>query len=647
MSTRLDAVEVSVHTVRSALESGLTEGDRGVGTPSTALLGAIFHQVHAGLASDDPDTSAASLLLGLERDKAVWHAAIVQHAYDRLLGPRLARHRARLQGLAQPVLHLWTATKELATWLADLVWEAAGAGGGTPLEVKLQPEVELAATIDDPSWRAPVKLMGVADAIVRGPKGFCAVELKLGRTSPVLDMGQAALYYLIATALPAESTPTGDAVALVTFEPAKRELMVTAQAISKARQRLIALLGEIAGVNKPPVVAPAPVERRKEAPLSTVAKSAPPAAAAPPLATAAYIEIGDKMRAAFRSYGVSIDIDGEPVAGPRFLRFFVRLQRGASLAALERCREEVGYALQIPKPITARVDHRLALDVARPDPVSIPFATIQSKLAGTSEGERGSARMLAGVAIDGTLRLIDLSDSADAHVLVAGSTGSGKTEWLRAALASLALANTPDTLRFVLVDPKKTAFGELESSPYLWNRKSFSTPSGPADVIELLETLEQEMERRYVLLREAECDDLSQLRAKGQSKLPRIVFVCDEYFALASSGARADRAELERLIGILGAKARASGIHLVIALQQASRAVLSGAIDGNIPVRVALRTAKDIDSRLVLGQSGAEVLTGKGDLLFRSTGEIQRLQAPLLDAAERKAIFAATDPYRR
>ncbi len=662
MTARPEPVEVSVHTVRSALEGAMRDDDRGAGEPSHALVGTIFHQVHKGLAGDDPETSAASFLLGLEREREVWHRAAAQHAYDKLLGPRLASNRARLQGLSRQVLHLWTATRQLAAWIADLVWEVAGNEGGTPLEVRLQPEFELAATLDDHRWQAPVRLIGVADAMVQGSGGFCAVELKIGRTAPVLDLAQAALYHLLASSLErGDGRATRDgAIALVTFEPEKRERLILAAEVESVRERLIALIGDVAGVAplarssaRPPAATTAS-SASGEAPRSTVSSAgaaAAPAAtrstepSATPVdtrneATPEHIEIGSKMRAAFRSYRVAIDVEGVPLVGPRFLRFFVRLQRGASLAALERCTEEVGYALQIPKPITSRADHRLALDVARPDPASIHFRAIHHLLP--RDSARGSARMLAGVAIDGTLRLIDLADPADAHVLVAGSTGSGKTEWLRTALASLALANTPETLGFILVDPKQTAFGELARSPFLWDAKSFSTASSPDEVIELLEALQREMERRYNLLREANCDDLAALRSKVGRAPRRLVFVCDEYFALATSGARADRAELERLIGILGAKARAAGIHLVIALQQASRAVISGAIDGNIPVRVALRTAKDIDSRLVLGQSGAEALTGKGDLLFRSTGDVQRLQAPLLEAAERAAIFAGT-----
>jgi DNA segregation ATPase FtsK/SpoIIIE, S-DNA-T family len=116
--------------------------------------------------------------------------------------------------------------------------------------------------------------------------------------------------------------------------------------------------------------------------------------------------------------------------------------------------------------------------------------------------------------------------------------------------------------------------------------------------------------------------------------------LCDEYYALLSQAEKEDKKAIERSIGLLGAKARASGIHMVLAMQQASRKIIQGSIDTNIPCRVALMTSSAIESRMVLQSDGADQLTGYGDLLYKDIGEPVRLQAAYLAPERRDALFA-------
>ena len=137
------------------------------------------------------------------------------------------------------------------------------------------------------------------------------------------------------------------------------------------------------------------------------------------------------------------------------------------------------------------------------------------------------------------------------------------------------------------------------------------------------------MERRYVLFQEAGVDNVNQYVSTTRHVLPRIVCVCDEYYALIAGDSK-KRKEIETQITLLGAKARAAGIHLILATQQPSREVVKGVLDSNIPARVGLMMVKKEESKMLLGQGGAENLLGKGDLLFRDVGDPIRLQAPLL-----------------
>ncbi len=142
------------------------------------------------------------------------------------------------------------------------------------------------------------------------------------------------------------------------------------------------------------------------------------------------------------------------------------------------------------------------------------------------------------------------------------------------------------------------------------------------------------MEKRYRVFQAAGVDHLAELQ-RGGGRLPRIVCVCEEYADLLFG----DRKEIEERIRRLGQKARAAGIHLVLAVQQPSREIVKGALQANIPARVWLRVTSRIESKMLLDRSGAEDLLGDGDLLFKDIGEPVRLQGLYLPPAERRIIF--------
>jgi DNA segregation ATPase FtsK/SpoIIIE-like protein len=270
---------------------------------------------------------------------------------------------------------------------------------------------------------------------------------------------------------------------------------------------------------------------------------------------------------------------------------------------------------------------RVVVDIERGDRAVVHFRDIAGQLP-PGDPLSGSSLIPVGLDLERNLYTADLGNPLHAHLLVAGTTGSGKTEWLRTAIHGMIRSNTPETLRLVLIDPKRVAFPEFRDSPFLLTPESLVFPDArPAS--DVLKELAGEMERRYGLFHGAGVDDLvGYLRSTGRP-LPRVVCVCDEYYALVT-GDRKRRNEVEAQIGLLGAKARAAGIYLILATQQPSREIIKGALDANIPGRVALMMVKGEESRMLLGQSGAENLLGKGDLFFRDVGEPMRLQAALM-----------------
>jgi DNA segregation ATPase FtsK/SpoIIIE-like protein len=268
---------------------------------------------------------------------------------------------------------------------------------------------------------------------------------------------------------------------------------------------------------------------------------------------------------------------------------------------------------------------RLVIDVQRPDRQIVDFASIVPQLPPCTS--HGSSHLPVGLDLDGVLHFVDLASPNNPHLLVAGTSGSGKSEWLRMAIAGMLHANTPQTLRLVLIDPKRNAFTALKDSPFLWPPNGILYP--PEDcAIDALELLIEEMERRYLVFSQSGASDLAEHFLKTGEVLPRIVCICDEYADVLDD--KVTKKHVEAAINRLGAKARAAGIHLIIATQHSDRNTVGGALKMNLAGRVCLRTTSHIQSNMIINQSGAERLLGKGDLFFLSIGEPLRLQAPYL-----------------
>jgi len=613
-------VPLSVHDVREHIRRASETGVPASIQPSSALLGRIFHEAAADLVSSDPVTNAFSFLEKLEFDREIWRSRLAPHTYDRLVGPRLTRDQARLQDSSSGVLHLWAAFQSLCSWLVDLAWVATNPEGRkkalswNALRQALRPEVPLEAEFSAPGWSEPVRLTGIADSLLRIPRtgNWCVQEYKLGRTSPEADLCQVCLYHLILIQKRPKRKSTRRSefsrmIALISFQPEMKERLFSEDEIVSAQERLLALIGRLAGVaHKVPKSATVLKDRSSQTANT----------------------LGRRLTEVFSEYGRPVELEGEPVAGPAFFRFPINPGRGVKLEQIQRLAREIQIRLGLSKPPFIGVDcGRAVVDIARPDRQIIRFIDVKDQLP-AGDPLTGSALVPIGIDLNARLRTANLNDPVNAHLLVAGTTGSGKTEWLRVAIQGLIRPNSPQTLRLVLIDPKRTAFNEFKDSPYLLTPESLVFPDAQP-VGDVLKEMVGDMERRYVLFQKAGVDNMNQYVSTTRHVLPRIVCVCDEYYALIAGDSK-KRREIETQITLLGAKARAAGIHLILATQQPSREVIKGVLDSNIPARVALMMVKKEESRMLLGRDGAQHLLGKGDLLFRDVGDPVRLQAPLL-----------------
>src|SRR5206468_7403484 len=228
------------------------------------------------------------------------------------------------------------------------------------------------------------------------------------------------------------------------------------------------------------------------------------------------------------------------------------------------------------------------------------------------------------------------------HVLVAGTTGSGKSGCVNAMLSSILLRATPNEVRLVLVDPKQVELNHYENIPHLL------TPvvTSPRLAANVLANLIKEMEERYSIMSRARTRSLVELNRvrekEGERPLPYILCVIDELADLMMIAP----GEVEDSIIRLAQKSRAVGIHLLLATQRPSADIITGMIKANVPARIAFAVSSQIDSRVILDQNGAESLLGEGDMLFRPASESRsaRIQGAFVSEDE---IEQLTDHWRR
>ncbi len=609
--------QLSISDIRRELLR--TAGDYAAsGARSNALTGTIFHQVLAALMGPNGWREA------LESGELADSTRLARYAYDRLLGPRLTEMQAALRESGAEAMELWEAVQATCVWLCRLLTAAEERGtirydhqkrAWSGADRLCQPELELQWEVKEPHWTAPVRVFGVADAVWKNPESgrWCILEYKLGKPRPEADLAQACLYHSM---LSASGLANGDggAIAVITFEPELRERFYPSAELSEAQSSLRALIGRLANV--------LPEESAAQV--------------AAPIISEQHAALGKQLVRVLQQLGVAVEWKGEVIAGPSFLRYFAVLGRQTKMKQVRSIAEDLGIRLGLTSdPMIHNAGGRLAIDIARPDPQTVTFSSILEQLP--KPDGRGCARTPLGVDLNGRLQFVDLASSNNPHLLVAGTAGGGKSEWLRSAIAGLMLANTPETLRLVLIDPKRTAFAELKGSPYLHGADGLIYPPEHS-ALDVLDSLIEEMERRYKLFEQNLVSDLPEYQAKTGKVLPRIVCVCDEYADLLAD--RAATRSVEAAITRIGAKARAAGIHLIIATQCPDHKTVGGALKMNLSGRVCLRVSNHHQSNMIINQSGAERLLGKGDLFFLSIGDPVRLQSPYLSAEERAAIFS-------
>jgi S-DNA-T family DNA segregation ATPase FtsK/SpoIIIE len=339
-------------------------------------------------------------------------------------------------------------------------------------------------------------------------------------------------------------------------------------------------------------------------------------------------EVARTLLEALGHFGVEARIVGT-VTGPHVSRYELKLAPGTKVSKITQLKDDLAYAL-------ASTDIRILAPIPGKQAVGVEVPNQRRRLVrlGDIYGGRpqGGSPLVAwlGKDISGSAVWTDLQKMP--HALIAGTTGSGKSGSVNAILSSILLHASPNEVRMVLVDPKRVELNHYERIPHLL------TPvvTSPRLAANVLNNLIAEMESRYQIMEVARSRNLGELNRvrerDGEAPLPYILCVIDELADLMM----VSPAEVEDAIIRLAQKARAVGIHLLLATQRPSTDIITGTIKVNIPSRIAFAVSSQVDSRVILDQGGAETLLGQGDMLFRPAGtsKMQRIQGAFITEAE-------------
>ncbi|MBQ3878742.1 MAG: DNA translocase FtsK [Oscillospiraceae bacterium] len=340
-----------------------------------------------------------------------------------------------------------------------------------------------------------------------------------------------------------------------------------------------------------------------------------------------------KLADTLQSFGVQAQIINV-IRGPSVTRYEILLDRGVKFSRLTALQDDIALALGASGVRIAAIPDKSAVGIEVPNKV-VQTVYLREVLSSRAMSEAKSKLAFAlGKDITGASIIGDIGKMP--HMLIAGTTGSGKSVCINSIIISLLYRASPEEVRLIMVDPKMVELGNYNGIPHLLVPvvTDYKKAAGA------LNWAVMEMERRYKRMFELGARDLDSYNKiaekRGEEVMPRVVIIIDELADLMMMAAK----EIEESVCRIAQKARAAGMHLIIATQRPSADVLTGLMKSNIPSRIAFAVASQIESRIILDQNGAEKLIGRGDMLYCPLGipKPLRVQGCYLSTAEVEAV---------
>jgi S-DNA-T family DNA segregation ATPase FtsK/SpoIIIE len=355
---------------------------------------------------------------------------------------------------------------------------------------------------------------------------------------------------------------------------------------------------------------------------------------------------GKDLEEALRSHGVEVRLVDKTV-GPTVTRFELELGAGVKVARVTSLQKDIAYAM-------AATDVRILAPIPGKSAIGIEVPNKTRQLVSLGDLMTSNESKIANHPLDVAMgkdiagRSVFLNLATTPHLLIAGATGAGKSSGINCIITSILMRATPDQVKLILIDPKQVEMGQYARLPHLLTQPV----TNPKKAANALAWAVKEMEKRYDLLFEMGYRDITGFNAafdRGEIKaeigsereferMHYIVVVVDELNDLMMVAAR----DVEESITRIAQKARAVGIHLIVATQRPSVNVITGVIKANVPARAAFAVSSQMDSRVILDQIGAEKLVGKGDMLLLpgNSSVAQRIQGCWVDEEEVRKVVA-------
>lgn len=347
------------------------------------------------------------------------------------------------------------------------------------------------------------------------------------------------------------------------------------------------------------------------------------------------------IKRTLQNFGIDVEMD-EINIGPSVTQYTLRPAEGVKLSRILALQNDLSlslaaYPLRIEAPIPGK--SLVGIEIPNSNKTIIGLGTLLAE----EIYQKSAFSLLTSLGKDVAGKSVFANLAKMPHLLVAGATGAGKSIFIHSVIISLLYRNSPDSLRFIMIDPKRVELTIYNKIPHLL------TPviTEPKKAILSLKWACKEMEKRYEILMQAGVRDISSYHEKNQDfdSMPYIIIIIDELADIMSTYPR----EMEASIVRLAQMSRAIGIHLIVSTQRPSVEIITGLIKANITSRVALQVASQIDSRTILDMAGAEKLLGCGDMLYLAgdTAKPKRIQGAFISEKEiKKVVSFLSDQYK-
>jgi S-DNA-T family DNA segregation ATPase FtsK/SpoIIIE len=398
------------------------------------------------------------------------------------------------------------------------------------------------------------------------------------------------------------------------YEPELHEVSVSREDLEGLFEDIVKpVLYEIAGEKQPPA------EPNEETSVSSKSEEKG--------VRRARRDLSEAIRKCFADFKLEVKVLGQQEA-PQLVRYKVKPAPGVKVISLANRADDLKVSLSLPQtPLVEPSKGAVVIDIPKEEPDIVYWKDVVSDPE--YRKNTNPVSFPVGIGVDNQAIIADFADPNTCHSLVAGASGSGKSEFLKCLVASLVQKNTPETLRLTIIDPKILTFGTLSELPHL---DAPVVTDVEAALPHLLNAAE-EMDRRYQSLFREGFENLSDRFKDGKKDIPYHLIVFDEFADLILSDKKTKK-DFETVVTRLAAKGRAAGIHLVLATQRPDRNVVTGLIKANLPLKVCMRVINATNSSIILDQTGAEKLLGRGDLLCDRGKGIERAQSPYITQEE-------------